>query len=72
VVEALVGMAEEVGASMPAYTQAWALRHPAVTSIIVGPRLMHHLDAGIEALGVKIPDAHLKRIDELVAPGTCG
>ena len=72
VVEALVGMAEEVGASMPAYTQAWALRHPAVTSIIVGPRLMRHLDAGVEALGVKIPDAHLKRIDELVAPGTCG
>ena len=72
VVEELVGMAEEIGASLPAYAQAWALRHPAVTSSIVGPRLMRHLDAGIEALGVKIPDAHLKRIDELVAPGTRG
>ncbi len=33
---------------------------------------MRHLDAGIEALSVKIPDAHLARIDELVAPGTRG
>ena len=70
VVEALVQMAEELGVSLAAYANAWTLRHPAVTSAIVGPRVMRHLDAGFEALGVRIPDEHLARIDALVAPGT--
>mgnify|MGYP000122274922 CR=1 FL=1 len=70
VVEALVGLADELGVSLAAYAQAWALRHAAVTSIIVGPRLDRHLDAAFAALTVTIPDAHLARIDALVAPGT--
>lgn len=70
VVEALVGLAAELGVSLAAYATAWALRHPAVTSAIVGPRVMSHLDASFEALPVRIPDAHLARIDDLVAPGT--
>lgn len=70
VVEALVAMAGEVGASLAAYTTAWTLRHPAVTGVITGPRLARHLDASFEALGVRIPDEHLARIDQLVAPGT--
>ncbi|MEO8606097.1 MAG: aldo/keto reductase [bacterium] len=72
VVEALIGMAEELGVSLVAYANAWTLRHPAVTSAIVGPRVMHHLDAGFESLKVRIPDEHLARIDELVPPGTRG
>jgi aryl-alcohol dehydrogenase (NADP+) len=70
VVEELVGMAESLGVSLAAYATAWVLRHRAVSSAIVGPRVMHHLDAGFEALGVKIPDEHLSRIDTLVPPGT--
>ena len=70
VVEELAEMAESLGVSMAGFATAWALRHPAVTSAIVGPRVIRHLDAGFEALSVKIPDAHLARIDELVAPGT--
>src|SRR5581483_8137573 len=66
VVETLVGLAESLGMSMAAYATAWVLRHRAVSSAIVGPRVMRHLDAGFEALGVKIPDEHLARIDALV------
>ncbi|MDX2166581.1 MAG: aldo/keto reductase, partial [Deltaproteobacteria bacterium] len=69
IVEELVKMADELGVSLAAYANAWTLRHPAVTSAIVGPRVMRHLDAGLEALTVKIPDEHLQRIDQLVAPG---
>ncbi len=72
VVEQLVGLAAETGASLAAYAQAWALRHPAVTSVIVGPRVSRHLDAAFEALTVTIPDEHLARIDALVPPGTRG
>ena len=31
---------------------------------------MHHLDAGLAALNVRIPDEHLARIDTLMTPGT--
>jgi aryl-alcohol dehydrogenase-like predicted oxidoreductase len=70
VVEELIGMAAEVGASLAAYATAWVLRHKAVSSAIVGPRVMPHLEASFEALSVRIPDEHLARIDALVAPGT--
>jgi len=70
IVEELVGLAEAVGAPLAEYATAWVLRHPAVTSAIVGPRVMKHLDGALAALKVKIPDADLARIDQLVAPGT--
>ena len=70
VIEELVGMAEELGASLAAYATAWVLRLPAVTSAIVGPRLMHHLEGSLPALGLTLPQSHLDRIDALVAPGT--
>ena len=69
VVEELVKLADEVGAPLADYALAWALRHPAVTSTIIGPRVMRHLDGALAALKVKIPDAHTQRIDELVRPG---
>ena len=69
VVEELVRMAAELQVSLAAYATAWVLRHKAVSAAIVGPRVDKHLDASFEALGVRIPDAHLARIDELVAPG---
>jgi len=70
VVEELVGMAEQIDASLAAYATAWTLRHQAVTSAIIGPRLMRHLEDGLAALPVRIPDEHLARIDALVEPGT--
>src|SRR5207249_2296087 len=70
VVEELVGMAEQVGASLPEYATAWVLRHPAVTSAIIGARVMRHLDGALGALKFRIPDEHVARIDQLVTPGT--
>ena len=70
VVEELVRMAAELQVSLAANATAWVLRHKAVSAAIVGPRVDRHLDASFEALGVRIPDEHLARIDQLVAPGT--
>jgi aryl-alcohol dehydrogenase-like predicted oxidoreductase len=70
IVEELVRMAAELNVSLAAYATAWVLRHKAVSAAIVGPRVGRHLDACFEALNVKIPEEHLARIDELVAPGT--
>lgn len=70
VIERLVQLAEELGAPLADYATAWALRHPAVTSAIVGPRILGHLEAALRVFKVQIPAAHLEEIDRLVAPGT--
>jgi aryl-alcohol dehydrogenase-like predicted oxidoreductase len=46
------------------------IRHPAVTSAIIGPRTMEQLESQIGAAEVELDDAVLDRIDEIVPPGT--
>jgi aryl-alcohol dehydrogenase-like predicted oxidoreductase len=70
IVEQLARMADEIGVSLARYATAWALRHPAVTSAIVGVREMRHLEESLRALDVRIPETHAEAIDALVPPGT--
>ncbi len=49
---------------------AFVLRHPAVTAAIIGPRTMEQLESYLPALDVRLDDAVLDRIDEIVPPGT--
>ena len=49
---------------------AWTLEHPAVTSAIVGPRTLEHLEGALGADDRRVPTDVLDRIDELVPPGT--
>jgi aryl-alcohol dehydrogenase-like predicted oxidoreductase len=48
---------------------AFATRHPAVTSAIIGPRTMEHLDTYLAADGINLSTDLLDRIDEVVPPG---
>jgi aryl-alcohol dehydrogenase-like predicted oxidoreductase len=70
VIEELVSLADESRATLADFATAWVLRHPAVTSVIVGPRVMKHLEGALGALRVKISDDQAARIDRLVPPGT--
>jgi Aldo/keto reductase family len=49
---------------------AFAIAHPDVTSALLGPRTMEHLDDLLAGLDVTLSDEVLDRIDEIVAPGT--
>jgi aryl-alcohol dehydrogenase-like predicted oxidoreductase len=69
-IEELVGMANELDATLARYATAWTLHQPAVTSAIIGVRIMSQLQDTLRAVDVKIPDAHMRRIDVLVTPGT--
>lgn len=69
-VEQLLPLAEAKGIPLARFANAWALRHPAVTSVIIGPRTMEQLEDSLAALEVEITDAEAARIDELVPPGT--
>ena len=69
-VEELIQMAQEVGATLAQYALAWTLTNPAITAPIIGPRTMEQLEENLGALDVQIPAAHLQRVDEMVPPGT--
>ena len=49
---------------------AFVLRHPGVTSAIIGPRTMEQLESQLAAASLELDVATLDRIDEIVAPGT--
>jgi hypothetical protein len=48
---------------------AFILNHPAVTSVIVGPRTLEHLESLLGAPAIVLEDAVLDAIDKLVPPG---
>jgi aryl-alcohol dehydrogenase-like predicted oxidoreductase len=67
--DALAVLAEEAGLSLIHLAIAFVLRHPAVTSAIIGPRTMEQLESQLGAAEVTLDDALLDRIDEIVPPG---
>jgi aryl-alcohol dehydrogenase-like predicted oxidoreductase len=69
-VECLVPIAGERRVSLAHLALAFTLRHPAVTSTILGPRTIEHLDDALSGLDVKITDEDMARIDAVVPPGT--
>jgi aryl-alcohol dehydrogenase-like predicted oxidoreductase len=69
-VEKLAGLAADVGCSLPELAVAFAATHPAVTSVIIGPRTMPQLEGLLKGASLALDDATLDRIDEIVPPGT--
>jgi aryl-alcohol dehydrogenase-like predicted oxidoreductase len=67
--DALAGLADEIGVSLIHLALAFVINHPAVTSAIVGPRTMDHLEGQLGATEVGLSDEVLDRIDAIVAPG---
>ncbi|MFG1840289.1 aldo/keto reductase [Micromonospora sp. NPDC049175] len=63
-------MADAAGMPLTHLAMAFAIAHPGVTSAILGPRTMEHLDNLLAGVDVTLTDEILDRIDEIVAPGT--
>jgi aryl-alcohol dehydrogenase-like predicted oxidoreductase len=70
VVEQLIPLADEAGLPLTHLALAFAIAHPGVTSAIIGPRTMAHLDDLLAGVDVTLTDDVLDRIDEIVPPGT--
>ena len=69
-VERLIPIAETAGLSLTHMAMAFVVAHPGVTSAILGPRTMQHLDALLAGVEVTLDDETLDQIDDVVAPGT--
>jgi aryl-alcohol dehydrogenase-like predicted oxidoreductase len=70
VADQLAQVADEANLSLIHLAIAFVLQHPAVTSAIIGPRTMEQYKGQIDAVDVRLEDAVLDRIDEIVPPGT--
>ncbi|MEV0949190.1 aldo/keto reductase [Promicromonospora sp. NPDC050249] len=70
VVEQLVPVAQDAGIPLNHLAMAFTIAHPGVTSAIIGPRTMEHLDSALAGAEVVLSDEILDRIDAIVPPGT--
>jgi aryl-alcohol dehydrogenase-like predicted oxidoreductase len=69
-VEQLIPVAEQAGLKLTHLAIAFAIAHPGVTSAILGPRTMEHLDDYLAGADVVLTDDVLDQIDAIVPPGT--
>jgi aryl-alcohol dehydrogenase-like predicted oxidoreductase len=69
-VEQLIPLAQEAGLPMTHLAIAFAIAHPGVTSAIIGPRTMEHLEDLLAGAEVTLTDEVLDQIDTIVPPGT--
>ncbi len=65
----LTKVADDAGLSLIQLALGFVLEHPAVTSPIIGPRTMEHLESQLPALELRLGSDVLDRIDEIVPPG---
>ncbi|WP_414463944.1 aldo/keto reductase [Hyphomicrobium sp. DY-1] len=68
-VEELILLAVEAGLSLTHIAMAFVMAHPGVTSAILGPRTMEHLDDLLAGAELRLSDDLLDRIDQIAPPG---
>ncbi|MEO7059785.1 MAG: aldo/keto reductase, partial [Lapillicoccus sp.] len=69
IVEQLAKLATEAGLTMIQLALGFVTNHPAVTTAIIGPRTMDHLDSQLAAADTLLPADVLDAIEAIVAPG---
>ncbi|MBH0779568.1 aldo/keto reductase [Nocardia bovistercoris] len=62
-------LARAAGLSLPELAVAFVLNHPAVDSVIIGPRTFEHLESLLGVPDIVLDASVLDAIDEIVPPG---
>jgi aryl-alcohol dehydrogenase-like predicted oxidoreductase len=70
IVNQIASLAQEAGLSLIELSLAFVLEHPAISSVIIGPRTMEQLESQVSAPDLVLEASVLDRIDEIVEPGT--
>lgn len=68
-VEELIALAQEAGHSLTHMAMAFAAEHPAVSSVIMGPKTLVQLQDTLGAAELRLTSEVLDRIDTIVPPG---
>jgi aryl-alcohol dehydrogenase-like predicted oxidoreductase len=67
-VECVAGIAAERGVSRAQVALAWLLSKPVITAPIVGASKPNHLEDAVAAVGLKLTDEEIKRLEEPYVP----
>jgi aryl-alcohol dehydrogenase-like predicted oxidoreductase len=67
ILDAVLAVAEEVGATPAQVSLAWLLHKPEVTSVIFGARTVAQVDDNLPAATLKLAPEHVQRLDEASA-----
>ena len=65
----LAVVADEAGMTLPQLATAFVRAHPAITSVLIGPRTQEQLDGLLTGADIELTGGILDRIDEIVPPG---
>ena len=63
-------LADQAGLPMAQLATAWAMEHPDVASVIIGPRTMQQFTDSLASADLRLDADLLDRIDDLVAPAS--
>jgi voltage-dependent potassium channel beta subunit len=66
-VQRLAPLSRDAGCTMPQLALAWCLRRPELTSCIIGATRPQQVEENAEASGIRIDEALLHRIEEILA-----
>ncbi len=69
-VEQLAALATDIDRTLPELALAFPIAHPAVTSVIIGPRTLPQLEQLLSGAALALDDQTLDRIDKIVPPGS--
>lgn len=69
VLDVVKAMAEEKDCTPYQLSLAWVMHQPGITSPIMGPRTVAHLDGSLEALKITFTDDDFTRLDAIAPPG---
>ncbi|MFI6459150.1 aldo/keto reductase [Streptomyces sp. NPDC050538] len=68
VIDAVAEVAEETGATSAAVALSWVQSRPGITSTLIGPRTLAHLEANLAALDLDLTSAQTAILDEVSTP----
>lgn len=69
--EPFAALCKELGRSEPDVALGWVLSHPAMTSVVIGPRTAGQVTGALGCLSVRLDEGTVKRLNELF-PGPGG
>lgn len=69
VIEGLETLVQDKDCSLSQFALAWCMGQLGVTSPIIGPRTMEHLEDNLKAFDVTVTDEDKQVIDALIPPG---
>lgn len=69
VLDVVESLAAEKDCSPYELVLAWIAQQPGITSPIIGPRTLDHLEASLQALNITITTEDTERLDEVAPPG---